>query len=114
MDIIDRLNELIKHEGLNIASFAEKIGCKDNTIRQIVANRRNNPSTQVLTNIAYAFPWLDLRWLLTGEGTIVYQTKEVEFIVSELMNYMREKDKKIEILIAQLEKQKVNNKKKPD
>ena len=41
MDIIDRLQEIIDYAGLNVSSFAKKIGVVDQTIRGIVVQRRN-------------------------------------------------------------------------
>ena len=51
MDIIDRLQEIIDYAGLNVSSFAKKIGVVDQTIRGIVVQRRNKPGFDILAKI---------------------------------------------------------------
>lgn len=99
MDIIERINAIIVTEGLNVASFARKIGMGDQTIRGIVVQRRNNPSFEVLSRIIEAFPNVDAKWLLTGRGMM--QIPQHIGSMAEFINYLREKDTRIEQLIAE-------------
>ncbi len=71
MDICDRINEIIKHENLNIASFARKIGIGDQTVRGVVAMRRNKPGFDFIMKIVQTFDWLNAHWLITGEGDMI-------------------------------------------
>ena len=71
MNIIDRLQQVIEHEGLNVASFAKKIGVGDQTIRGIVIQKRNNPGYELIYKISQAFDWLNIEWLITGEGEMM-------------------------------------------
>ncbi len=105
MNIIDRLQQVIEHEGLNVASFAKKIGVGDQTIRGIVIQKRNNPGYELIYKISQAFDWLNIEWLITGEGEMIKSPKEGsisdENPTKEIINYLREKDQKIEQLIEE-------------
>lgn len=105
MDIIDRIQEIINHENLNVASFAKKIGAGDQTVRGIVVQRRNKPGFDILLKTIQTFPWLNVEWLLTGEGEMI----KVEYrkntsatpTLKELIKYLREKELKIQQLIEE-------------
>ena len=73
MDIIDRLQEIIDYAGLNVSSFAKKIGVVDQTIRGIVVQRRNKPGFDILAKILQTFTWINAEWLITGKGEMIKQ-----------------------------------------
>lgn len=107
MDICDRINEIIKHENLNIASFARKIGIGDQTVRGVVAMRRNKPGFDFIMKIAQTFDWLNAHWLITGEGDMICENlltigggKE-DPSIEALLTLIREKDERIEQLIRE-------------
>lgn len=105
MDIIERLQEIIDYEGLNVSSFAKRIGVADQTIRGIVVQKRNKPGFDLLAKVTQTFNWINAEWLLTGEGEMI-KAKEfgkTEPIPSlrELIQYLKEKDLKIEKLIEE-------------
>ena len=105
MNIIDRLQQVIEHEGLTVASFAKKIGVGDQTIRGIVIQKRNNPGYELIYKISQAFDWLNIEWLITGEGEMTKSFKEdnelTQNSTTEIISYLREKDQKIEQLIEE-------------
>lgn len=105
MNIIDRLQQVIEHEGLTVASFAKKIGVGDQTIRGIVIQKRNNPGYELIYKISQAFDWLNIEWLITGEGEMIKNPKDdgepTKNSATEIINYLREKDQKIEQLIEE-------------
>ena len=105
MDIIDRLQEIIDYAGLNVSSFAKKIGVVDQTIRGIVVQRRNKPGFDILAKILQTFTWIDAEWLITGKGEMIKQETTVKTesnpSLTELIQYLREKDLKIEKLIEE-------------
>ncbi|WP_290051102.1 hypothetical protein [uncultured Muribaculum sp.] len=107
MDICDRINEIIKHENLNIASFARKIGIGDQTVRGVVAMRRNKPGFDFIMKIVQTFDWLNAHWLITGEGDMICENlltigggKE-DPSIEALLTLIREKDERIEQLIRE-------------
>lgn len=105
MDIIERLQEIIRYEQLNVSSFARKIGVGDQTIRGIVVQKRNKPGYEILAKTIQTFAWLNAEWLMTGNGEMV--RKELPDAnasspsLKELVDYLREKDLKIEKLIEE-------------
>lgn len=112
MDICDRINQIIEREGLSVASFARRIGAGDQTVRGIVAQRRNKPGYDLILKIAQTFEWLNINWLITGEGEMVDKKAEPNMAnqtnecisndsMLEFINYLREKDIKIEQLIEE-------------
>lgn len=105
MDIIERLQEIISYESLTVSSFAKKIGVGDQTIRGIVVQKRNKPGFDILARVIQTFNWLDAEWLMTGNGSMV-KPEEVTRSdshpsLTELIQYIREKDRKIEQLIEE-------------
>lgn len=108
MDINERILKIIEHEHLNIASFARKIGIGDQTVRAVCVMKRNKPSFEFLSRIVQTFVWLNPSWLLTGEGDMEVSENSIEPLgtphnanLKELISYLREKDAKIEKLIAE-------------
>lgn len=106
MDIIERLQEVIAHEGLTVSAFARKIGVVDQTVRGIVIQRRNKPSFDILEKIIQTFNWINAEWLITGNGEMVKDSsnskeKPDSPEMIELIKYLREKDEKIEKLIEE-------------
>ena len=76
MDIFSRIEKIIELEGLTVASFSKKIGIGDQTIRNIVVQKRNEPSLKVIMAIAQSFDWLNLDWLICGSGDILKKEDE--------------------------------------
>lgn len=64
-----RLQSLIASEGLTSARLAEIAGVQPSTVSHILSGR-NNPSFEFISNLLKAFPLLNSRWLLLGEGDI--------------------------------------------
>lgn len=105
MDIIDRLQEIISYADLNVSSFSKKIGVVDQTIRGIVVQRRNKPGFDILEKILHTFDWVSAEWLITGKGEMIKRETTVKMenspSLTELIQYLREKDQKIERLIEE-------------
>ncbi len=105
MDIADRINQIIEHEGLTIASFSRKISVGDQTVRSVCVLKRNKPGFDFLANIVQTFEWVNPSWLLTGKGDIERgadkSERQMESPLGELVGYLREKDEKIERLIEE-------------
>lgn len=80
-----RLMEFIIAEGLNINSFSKKIGMSDNSaVTRLVSDRDRGPSLAMLQATAMAFPLLNLRWLLVGEGTMFGKLIRLFIYVSDI------------------------------
>lgn len=106
----DRIVLLMQHEGLSPAAFARKIGIGDQTVRSVCVMKRNKPGYDFLNNIVQTFEWLNPTWLLTGKGDMTMspnpsnpQTAESSETKNfkDLINYLKEKDNRIETLIQE-------------
>lgn len=63
----ERIELLMKCYGLTPSQFAERTGIQRASVSHIISGR-NKPSLEVLQKIYEAFPELDVRWLMTGQG----------------------------------------------
>lgn len=67
--IFDRIAQVVEIECNGVAAqFAKKIGSKDQTVRNIVTNRRSYPGYEMLLKIIQSIDWLNPDWLITGRG----------------------------------------------
>ncbi|MGL5938222.1 MAG: helix-turn-helix domain-containing protein [Phocaeicola sp.] len=73
----ERISSVIAKEGVTAAQFAEKIGISASSLSHILSGR-NNPSLEVVTKIHKACSYVDLNWLLYGEGTIDSEATTVQ------------------------------------
>jgi transcriptional regulator with XRE-family HTH domain len=82
VEIRERIKLLIEKVGLNAKSFADKIGVDNSSIYRIVddsgTERQPIPASSTLIKIATAFPTVDCRWLLTGEGSMFKAPCKIE------------------------------------
>ena len=67
-----RLQKFIVQEGLTAAKLAEIVGVQPSAISHILSGR-NYPRFDFLHNLLRAFPDMNARWLLLGEGDIHVQ-----------------------------------------
>ena len=63
----DRIYKIMQKEGLTNAEFADKLGISNSSLSHIFSGR-NNPSLDVVMRIHKACPYVNLNWLLYGEG----------------------------------------------
>ena len=107
MEIIERVQKIIDKEGLNVSSFAKRIGVVDQAVRGIIKQRRNKPGFDLIVKILQTFNWVNAEWLLLGVGDMVKasdggkQDNVENYSMNELIHYLREKDIKIEKLIEE-------------
>ncbi|MGL4520292.1 MAG: helix-turn-helix domain-containing protein [Phocaeicola sp.] len=63
----ERIATVISKEGVTAAQFAEKIGISASSLSHILSGR-NNPSLEVVTKIHRSCAYINLNWLLYGDG----------------------------------------------
>lgn len=102
MSISERLQMVIKMNGMTNASFADKIGVQRSSISHVLAGR-NKPSIDFIQKILVTFPKVDADWLVTGkkvgrviaddESDLVLSTERLEKeVVSDLFESSLVKD----------------------
>ncbi len=72
----ERIEKFIEAEKLTAAEFADKIGVQRSNVSHVL-HGRNNPGFSFIQKILEAYPLLNSRWLLTGQGSI-YEKKQEE------------------------------------
>ncbi len=63
----ERIELLMKCYELSPSQFADRTGIQRASVSHIISGR-NKPSLEVLQKIYDAFPELDIKWLMTGNG----------------------------------------------
>ncbi len=63
----DRIEMLMRCYNLSPSQFATKTGIQKASVSHILSGR-NKPSLEVMLKIYDAFPAVDIKWLMTGEG----------------------------------------------
>lgn len=63
----DRILNFLESEHISPAEFADKIGVQRSSMSHIL-NGRNQPSAAFIQKMLHAFPSVNPRWLLIGEG----------------------------------------------
>lgn len=71
MDIKDRIKELMEYEQLTAAAFAESIGVAQATISHTLGDRNKYPSTDFIMRLHERYKYINLNWLLTGNGEML-------------------------------------------
>jgi transcriptional regulator with XRE-family HTH domain len=66
----DRIAQIMEHEGMNAMLFAKETGIQQASISHIL-NGRNNPSLEIIKRIHQRFSYINLEWLLYGEGEMI-------------------------------------------
>lgn len=67
MNFSERLNAFFKATGIKKNDLPELIGISRGMLFNYLAGR-NEPSAAFFQNLKKAFPWVNIEWLITGEG----------------------------------------------
>lgn len=79
MNIVDRLQEILKYSNLSVRALANKCSLKQQTLDKHIKGL-SEPSANTLISIAAAFPEISTDWLLLGNGTMLRVSRESERI----------------------------------
>lgn len=75
----DRILQIMQKEGLSNVEFAEKLGISTSSLSHIFSGR-NKPSLEVVMRIHKACPYVNLNWLLYGDGEMEESTPQVSHV----------------------------------
>ena len=73
MEFSERLRRLIKNTGLKREEFAEKTGKSRTQIFKYLGGEQS-PTADFFQAIKKEFPWINIEWLITGEGEMEVST----------------------------------------
>lgn len=78
MDIKERIKELMEYEQLTAAAFAESIGVAQATISHTLGDRNKYPSTDFIMRLHDKYKYINLNWLLTGQGEMLSDSNNLK------------------------------------
>lgn len=81
MNIVERLQEILKFSGLSVRALANKCSLKQQTLDKHMKGI-SEPSANTLMAIASAYPEISTDWLLLGVGSMLRADKDSERISS--------------------------------
>ena len=93
----DRITQFLKSEKISPAEFADKINVQRSSVSHVL-NGRNYPSASFIQKMLSAYPQLNSRWLLLGEGTILEEKRETYLASNQFSTIKSSQEAEIEIL----------------
>lgn len=84
-NFVNRLEFLLENLDYTASAFADKIGVQRSSLSHLLSGR-NKPSLDFILKVDEAFPELNLKWLLKGEG---------HYLENENKNYVAQSPPKI-------------------
>lgn len=69
----NRIKQFMDYRGLSSSELADLIGVQRSNITHVL-HGRNKPGFQFITKMLEAFPEMNAKWLLTGEGEMLSST----------------------------------------
>lgn len=75
MELIERIEQIIKYKQLSVSGFEKKISASDGVIRRAIRNKTDIYS-RFLVEITDNFPDISAEWLLREEGEIIRTVTE--------------------------------------
>jgi len=83
-EVAERIEELRELLGVkNQLSFCKELGFSQSTYAGIIGKRGSKPSLELLISIEKAFPGVNWKWVLTGEGESLAQPAAPEVATNE-------------------------------
>ena len=89
MELSGRLKKIMKELDLSQVQVADKTNVTRQNISNII-NDKGNPSVEWVRKLVIAFPVIDCRWLVTGEGEMLINKSKSDFIPSENLTQLNE------------------------
>lgn len=71
MDFVSRLRTFMTSQSITNSQFADTCGIPRPTLSQILAGRNKKISDELISKIHAAYPWINVMWLLFGEGPMM-------------------------------------------
>ena len=92
----DRLESILQYYKINSSKLADILSVQRSGISHIMSGR-NNPSYDFLVSLLEAFPEINAKWLMTGQGEMIDEANLDDSNVSDL----NEKDNRLDLEIEE-------------
>jgi transcriptional regulator with XRE-family HTH domain len=79
MDEKGRIEEVVKHTGMNARQFASEIDLNPSTLSHVLSGR-NNPSLDIMQKILKTFPNISPEWLILEQGTMFRKKNDSQML----------------------------------
>ena len=96
--MIERINQLMRKEGLSELQFAKRIGVPQSSVNGYLAGK-NTPPTKFLTSVIAEFSDVSTEWLMRGKGEMYISdiptdgdTEQVLDLKAEITRLRAERD----------------------
>lgn len=96
--MIERINQLMRKEGLSELQFAKRIGVPQSSVNGYLAGK-NTPPTKFLTSVIAEFSDVSTEWLMRGNGAMYISdiptdgdTEQVIDLKAEITRLRAERD----------------------
>lgn len=89
----ERIAQIIQKEEMTAGQFAEKIGISSSALSHILSGR-NNPSLDFVMKIHKACDYINLNWLLYGEGDMETEVEDGENTLNPIQRSIPEEYRK--------------------
>lgn len=99
----DRVEQLVRHEGLVMADFLRRCGVPYATFRSS-RHREHDPSLQTIRRILRAFPKVRMEWLAWGTGEMLHPAGPSEEEENEEIRKLKEQVKRLTELLLEKER----------
>lgn len=102
--LIDRIKEIISSKKVSTRKFADSVGFNYTTLNNYCTGARTTIDSSLLERIASTYEDVDMRWLLTGQGSMVMNNQTVNQNRDEsyLYKIYKEKDEEVKAMTKQL------------
>lgn len=97
-----RLKNLIQALNQNQTTFAKSLGMAQPNINRMISGR-NQVSVEVLNRISIVYKWVNLHWLLTGDGEMFFYPEEETTPEVNEVPVIKDKWEKLEERTSRLE-----------
>jgi len=104
-----RLNYYVEKQGLTKKKFCENFAFEYNNMTSIMSEKRVL-GINILNQIHFAFPKLNIHWLLYGEGSEEIGDNEMYILNEPVEMYVKDSDAFEFILLKYLDSDKIKNK----
>ncbi len=74
----ERIRQLMEYDGLTAVQFSKKVNINTSAISHLL-NGRNNPSFENIQKIIAAYPNLNVKWFMTGQGDIFTESESSDW-----------------------------------
>lgn len=76
MDLVERIQYIMKLNQLNVSAFADEIGVQRSSVSHVLSGR-NKPSLDFVQKIIKRYPKVDSGWLLNGSTNVVPKEERI-------------------------------------